>query len=350
MKKGLQAVGYYWFFLTAMLLMPFAVHAQETLISMQGTPPAPEKIKRVVSAGPVSDPLLASLIPDKLLGISTDMFDSGYKKYFPKAIADLPHTGRIANRASTFPIEKLMALKPDLIIDLGSIEEVYVSTAMRVHQQTGIAYALVDGRLPDTARQIREVAALVGANERGAALANFADQVLAEAAKVRTDPNKKKVKVYYGRGADGLETGFPGSIHVEILDLLGANNVTAAAGEKMTGRISLEQLMQWQPDVIVTIDHHFYETLKKGGVWSKLDAVKNKHFYLAPSFQPLGWFDQPPSVNRLLGVIWAQRLLFPETMSEERFRSEIQAYYKLFYGYDLSDTELTQILGESWQR
>lgn len=337
--------------LFAVLLVSFSLNAQErhTLIAAaHGELPAPENIKRVVSAGPVSDTLLASLIPEKLLGLSGKMFEDGYKKYFPKTVGDLPVTGRIANRASEFPMERLVALKPDVIIDLGNTNDTYISAAERVYRQTGIPYILVDGRLPDTARQLREVAALLGVDERGAVLANFAERILAEAAKRRADSGGKKIKVYYGRGVDGLETGLSGSIHSEMLDLLGAENAAAPAGEKVIGRVSLEQLMQWQPDVIVTIDRNFYATLKKGGVWRKLDAVKNKRFYLAPAGQ-FGWLDHPPSVNRLLGMIWMQRLLYPEAISDARFRSEIQAYYQLFYGYSLGNDELTHLLGEGWQ-
>lgn len=325
-----------------------AAEKDSLIVATFGTLTPPEKVERIISAGPVSDPLLASLAPSKLLGISGTMFESGYKKYFPAQVGNLPSTGRIANRASTFPMEKLVALKPDMIIDLGNVSDVYISTAERVYQQTGVPYVLVDGRLVDSAQQIRDVAKLVGENERGSVLANLADKILADAARVREDKTKKKIKVFYGRGADGLETGLSGSIHTEVLDLLGAENAAAAAGEKIIGRVSLEQLIQWQPDVIVTIDRNYYETLKKGGIWEKIDAVKSKRFYLAPD-QPLGWLDRPPSINRLLGVIWMQRLLYPETISDERFRSEIKAYYKLFYSYDLGDEELNRFLGDGWQ-
>lgn len=315
-----------------------------------GKLPPPESITRIVSAGPVSDPLLVSLAPKKLLGISGNTFESGYKKYFPKEVGSLPSTGRIANRASTFPFEKLVALKPNMVIDLGNTSETYISTAERVYRQTGIPYVLVDGRLADTAQQIREVARLVGEEERGAVLANFADQILTDAARVREDKTKKKIKVFYGRGANGLETGLPGSIHTEVLDLLGAENAAASAGENIIGKVSMEQLMQWQPDVIVTVDPGFYQELEKGsGVWGKINAVKHKRFYLAPS-QPLGWLDRPPSLNRLLGVIWMRRLLYPETMPEDYFHEQIQTYYKLFYGYDLKSESLKKILGdpEGW--
>jgi iron complex transport system substrate-binding protein len=337
-----------------MLLCSLMVMAQtpekNTLIAASfGDVPPPEKITRVIAAGPVADILLISIAPEKLIGISghhTGVVYDKSKKYFSEMIRNVPSTGRIAGRGTTFPFEKLVALKPDVIIDVGNVGDTYVSTAKRANEQTGAPFVLVDGRLLESARQIREVAALLGANERGVVLANFADQVLSDAARVRQDTTKKKVRVFYGRGADGLETGLAQSIHTEAIDLVGADNVAAAAGEKISSRVSLEQLIQWKPDMIVTLDANFYETLKKGGVWGQLDAVKNKRFYLIPSV-PFGWIDHPPSINRLLGVIWMQRTLYPETMSEELFHAKIQAYFKLFYGYDLSDDELKQILNPS---
>ena len=327
------------------------VHAKKSLIAASfGTLPAPETITKVVSAGPVPDVFLLSIAPEKLLGFATMNINRESRRFFPESIRNLPTTGRIVGRGSVFPVEKLIALKPDIIIDLGDVDDHYVSTAERVHRQTGIPYVLIDGTLIDSAQQIREVATILGVNERGKTLGDFVDTILADAARVRDDDNKKKISVFYGRGADGLETGLSGSIHTEVLDILGTRNAAKPAGEKLVGRVSFEQLMQWQPDVIVTMDANYYAMLKKGGVWNNLNAVKNKKFYLAPSKIPFGWLDGPPSINRVLGIIWMQRTLYPETIAEDYFHAQIQKYYKLFYDYDLALGDLKKILGdpEGW--
>ena len=57
-----------------------------------------------------------------------------------------PEVGRITGRGNTANLEVVLALKPDLILDIGIVNATYVSLADRVQQQTGIPYALLDGR------------------------------------------------------------------------------------------------------------------------------------------------------------------------------------------------------------
>ena len=70
----------------------------------------------------------------------------------------------------------VLALKPDLILDVGSMNPTYISLADRVQQQTGIPYALLDGRFEGIPLSYRTLGALIGWREQGESLA---DQLLA---------------------------------------------------------------------------------------------------------------------------------------------------------------------------
>jgi iron complex transport system substrate-binding protein len=37
--------------------------------------------------------------------------------------------------------------------------------------------------------------------------------------------------------------------------------------------------------------------------WGSLRAVRQGHAFVAPNL-PFGWIDEPPSINRLLGLAW----------------------------------------------
>ena len=68
-----------------------------------------------------------------------------------------PEIGRLTGRGNTANLETVIALKPDLILDVGSTRATFVSLAERVQAQTGIPYALLDGRfdaIPDTYRKL----------------------------------------------------------------------------------------------------------------------------------------------------------------------------------------------------
>ena len=66
---------------------------------------------------------------------------------------------------------------------------------------------------------------------------------------------------------------------------------------------SLEQIIAWQPDAIVTLDRAFFQGVKSKPGWEQVRAVAQNKVYLAPSL-PWGWIDAPPSLNRLIGLRW----------------------------------------------
>ena len=107
--------------------------------------------------------------------------------------------------------------------------------------------------------------------------------------------------------------------------------------------VSLEQIIAWQPDVIVTLDRTFFTTVKSKPGWSQVRAVADNRVYLAPSL-PWGWIDAPPSLNRLIGLRWLLSVFHP---AEARIdlRSETREFYRLFYGVDPTDDQLAQLLG-----
>src|SRR5262249_57042438 len=120
-----------------------------------------------------------------------------------------PGGGNPANR------EVVLALKPDLILDVGSVNPTYVSLADRVQQQTGIPYALLDGRFEGIALSYRTLGALIGRPEQGEDLArNAEDTMKTITQRVGTIPPSQSPRVYYASGPRGLETGLGGPTNV----------------------------------------------------------------------------------------------------------------------------------------
>src|SRR5262249_45393260 len=154
-------------------------------------------------------------------------------------------------------LETVLALKPDLILDVGYIDPTYVSLAERVQQQTGIPYVLLDGRFDQSVETYRALGKIIGRADEAEKLARFAqntmDAVLSRTSTLAID---RRPRVYYARGPRGLETALGGSINVELIELIGARNV---AGERRGGlaNVSIEQALLWDPEVIVTIDQDF---------------------------------------------------------------------------------------------
>ena len=77
-------------------------------------------------------------------------------------------------------------------------------------------------------------------------------------------------------------------------------------------------------------------------VWRELKAVREKHVHFVPDL-PFSWLDDPPAPNRLLGLLWLGKLLYPSAFPEE-MRAEASRFYTLFYQHEPSRAELDSLL------
>jgi len=302
----------------------------------------PDGVHRVLAAGPPASVLLYALAPDKMVGWVREP-SAEEKAFIAPAYRDLPAHGRLTGKGNTANLEMVLKMKPDLIIDVGTVDPTYASLADRVQQQTGIPYVLIDGSFARTPDSLRQVGELLGEKERGEALARYAETSLkrVEALAAGIAPDKRP-RVYYGRGPKGLETGLAGSINMEVLGAVGAVNVAEAAGKGGLANVSVEQVLSWNPDVILTLDPNFQASVANDPQWAGIAAVKQGRVYRAPTL-PFGWFDSPPGVNRLIGVSWLESVLYPQ--SQVDLRSEARGFYKLFYHVEVSDAQLDELLG-----
>lgn len=296
---------------------------------------------RIFPAGPPAAILAYTLAPDALLGW-TRANRAEEREFLLPGIGDRPELGRLTGRGNTASLELVLELKPDLILDVGSTNATFVSLADRIQEQTGIPYILLDGRFAGIPAAYRLLGQATGRTERAESLAGYAETTVATLlGRVATVPPERRPRVYYARGPAGLETGLGGSINVETLEALGAVNV---AGERRGGlaTVSLEQVLAWDPEVIVTIDRDFAATVGSDPLWRGVRAVRNGRVHLSPKI-PFGWVDFPPSVNRLPGLWWLARLLYPNLVTED-IRAIARDFHDLFYGVTPTDAQLDRIL------
>jgi iron complex transport system substrate-binding protein len=300
----------------------------------------PAKVTRVFPAGPPAAIMLYTLAPELLIGWPRANRPEEIEFLLPD-IGVRPEIGRITGRGNTANLEAVLALKPDLILDVGSTSNTFVSLAERVREQTGIPYALLDGRFGAVPESYRTLGELIGHRDAAQDRARYAENVFATIAKrIATIAPEKRPRVYYARGPRGLETGLGGSINVETLEMVAQN----VAGDTRGGlaNISIEQVLLWNPDVIITIDQDFAANVRKDQAWSSIAAVQSGRVHLSPKL-PFGWVDFPPSVNRLMGLWWLAKILYPQLFPED-LNALTREFYKRFYHVSISDAQLARVL------
>jgi iron complex transport system substrate-binding protein len=327
--------------LSATLLAPRLARAVTVTDAAGRAVPIPNKVERVFPAGPPAAILLYTLAPDLLLGWPRANRPEECAYMLPDTCAR-PEVGRITGRGNTANLESVLALKPDLILDVGSTSATFVSLASRVQEQAGIPYALLDGRFDAIIPTYHKLGELTHRQAQAAEFARYAEDTIATV-KGRIDkiPESRRPRVYYGRGPRGLETGLGGSINVETIEFLGAKNV---AGERRGGMatVSVEQVLVWNPDVIITIDRDFAASVKSDPVWTQVKAVQAGRVHLSPKM-PFGWVDFPPSVNRLIGLWWLAKILYPEEFPED-LKPKTRDFYTRFYHRTPTDEQIDHVL------
>lgn len=332
-----------------MLLRPFAARLAALSLVVLAAAPAlaaeftdsagrrvilPDHINRAMAADASAEVLIFVLAPDKLVGWVQPPTGA-----LPPKVKHLPVTGPIADPGAAAAITRL---KPDVVIDVGDINPDRAAFADQVTQATGTPYILLDGSFDRMATMLRVAGRLFDATDRGDDLAGSAEHAInALRGHLLIDPPVNRPRIYYGRGASGLEPALPGSPAAAAIENAGAINVATLPGAGAPGAVTRQQIEQWNPDVIIAESPAFYGALLHDPGWRALAAVRNKRVYLEP-VTPFGWIDDPPGINRLIGLYWLSVLLYPNA-NQNDVRSLAQDFYSKFYDITLTDQQIEAI-------
>ncbi|WP_244888456.1 iron ABC transporter substrate-binding protein [Roseovarius tolerans] len=319
------------------------VAAREVTDSAGRVVEVPEQVERVFAAGPPAAILLYILKPEAMTGWPRAPHE--YERpYLAEPWRDLPETGRLTGRGGEANLERVLQIAPDLIFDFGSVRDTYVDLADRTQAQTGIPYVLIDGRFENTPAALRLMGDILGVPERAEQLASHVEQVFARIDAILDDmPEAERPRVYLARGPEGLETGMKGSINTEIIERAGGRNVADDGGAtRGLVRASMEQVIVANPEIIVTWDRNFFASVFDDPLWQGIGAVQEGRVHLAPT-APFGWIDRPPSLNRIMGLIWMAGLLYPDRWQGD-LRAETRDFYELYYHVRLDDPALERLL------
>lgn len=323
--------------------LPSGKQIVEDATGRRVTLPPASSIRKVYPAGPPAAVLIATLAPEKLAGWTLAL-DENQRAFLPASVRGLPRVGRLSGKGSTANVEEVLKSGVDVVLDIGTVVGSSHALAKDTADRTGLPTLLMDGTFDKLPATYRTLGRVLGVEARGEALASYVDRQLSEIrdglAKVPAGP---RTKVYYGRGPKALDTAVAGSVNAESLERAGADNVAKAAGPRgSVVPVSPEDLIAWNPDVILTIEATATEHVKTDPVFRTLGAVKAGRVYQSPN-RPFGWIDYPPSINRLLGAFWLTRMLHP-TVFKDDLAAKVAEFHKVVYQRELAPDELAELL------
>ncbi len=260
--------------------------------------------QRIVSGILAGDEMLAELVkPARLVGV-THLADapgiSNVAGHYPKSIARIQAE-----------VETMLALRPDLVLVSTHTNAITVRLLMRA----GVAvarFAAFDS-FAQIADNIHTLGEIVGAPARAAAVvANMQSRLTAIQQQVAGRPRPRVL--YYSLSGN---TGGPGSLTDEMVQLAGGYNVIRDTGITGYRRITPELAITLQPEVILMSGWSGGEgeattkLLREDPAWQRVPAIQRNRVYALRG----GWVTSG-SQFRVAGVAAVAELLHPEAFDD----------------------------------
>jgi iron complex transport system substrate-binding protein len=334
-------------FLALLLSLEVGVDAG-VIVDMKGRRVSvPAKIEKVYCASLPETNIIYALDPLLLVGWNVPPSYED-KRFLNKKALHLPVVGGWFGQGHTANLEALLKADPDIVF-LSQWKTGDVSArSEQVLKKLGKPMVYINVfDLDDYPATFLFLGKLLGREKRAARLAAYAEETIGGVKKtIGVIPDRKKVRVYYAEGPDGLSTECTRSWHTELINLAGGRNVHTCtlknSNDHNMEKVTMEQVLVYNPEVILVREPVFFSRIFADPRWKNVRAVQSGRVYLTPRAL-FSWFDRPPSFMRLLGLKWLTHLLYPD-----RYRIDIvgetKHFYRLFLDVDLSDGQIKRIM------
>jgi len=314
-------------------------HQTRTVTDMMGnTVVVPQEVDRIVitCCGGATHEVMVMGAADKIVAQPA-------KCIMPELKVMKPEFSSVTDAGSfdEINVEQIIALHPDVVI--ASVTSEKGNTKLR---EAGIPVVTVmtgRGNMSQMRLEFAMIGQLLGSWNQASSLDNYWDTKLALVKeRVATIPADQKKRVYYMLGK---------TTHTNGGNWWGQEYITAAGGINVAEELginrdtSLEQLVKWNPDVIIISSNEGtfipIADVKSNAQLGSINAVKNNQLYECPigSF----WWDRP-SPEAPLGILWLAKTLYPEKFSDIDLKAETRDFYRTYYGYTLSDAGFEKFL------
>ena len=307
----------------------------------------PANLERIAISGPMAQIVLFALAPDKLVGIA-NAWDPTAAAFFDEKYYNLPELGQLYGGKGELNLETLLGSGAQVVIDVGEPKDTIVEELDALQEQTGLPFVHVTATTETMGDAYRMLGELLNMQEEAEVLATYCDEVLARTKEIAA--SVEKVRLLYCLGDQGLNVIAQGSYHSEIIDLLSDNQaVVDSPSSKGTGNeVDMEQILAWNPDVIIFAPDSIYDTVGDDPTWQSLTAIREGRYYEVP-LGPYNWMGFPPSVQRYLGMMWMAQLLYPETAQYDLY-AEVANYFELFYHCGITEEQYHAFVANSIEK
>ena len=304
----------------------------------------PADIQKIAVSGPLAQMVVFAIAPDKMVGVA-NAWDESAKAYFDAKYLELPLLGQLYGGKGELNLETLLAAAPDVVIDVGEPKDSMAEDLDDLQEQTGIPFVHIDAYLASMDDTYAMLGDLLAMPNEAQGLADYCRYAYD---KVKTIADSvEKVDLLYVTGEEGLNVIARGSYHAEVIDML-CNNLAVVdePSSKGTGNeADMEQILNWNPAAVIFAPGSIYSTVADNENWQTIPAIRDGRYYEVP-MGPYNWMGFPPSVQRILGMQWMAKVLYPDAADYDMYETT-QTYFQLFYHCDLTAEQYAALIAHS---
>lgn len=286
----------------------------------------------IVSGYYISSSIVLALgLQDKLIGIEAKPDNRPIYKLAAPEFLELPTVGTMKE----FDLEGTAALNPDLVV-----LSVRLKDSVESLEKLGIKVIAIN---PESMEELEEALDMVGkatgTEERANSLKEYYGDKLEYLSKLTE--GKEKKDIYLGGNSDYLSTASKKMYQDILITNAGGNNVAGDIDDTYWATISYEQLIQYNPDVIIGAAGASYtaDDIKNDDKLKSIKAVENGEVYIIPNSFEL-WDSPIPS--GIIGTMWLTSVLHEEDYPFEKFKDDTYDFYKEFYGVEINKDDITR--------
>jgi iron complex transport system substrate-binding protein len=228
---------------------------------------------RLVSLAPsVTEILFAVGAGEAVVGVTS------YCNYPPEALTK-PQIGGFS--ANTISVEKIVALKPDLVLASDAFQQPVIDALVALNVPVASVTATTINGVYDN---ITFVGRVTGhANQTAQLVARMQARIQAVQDKVGKLAKEKRVSVFWETWDEPLMTAGPTSFTGQLVEAAGGSNIFADLKEEWP-TVSSEEIIKRNPAVILSPNmmtgQVTIEKVSQRPGWATVDAVRNQRIYL----------------------------------------------------------------------
>lgn len=276
--------------------------------------------------------MLYSFNPDIIAGWNTPLYNHE-KKYIHKKYHNLDVLGGWYGNGNQPNKETLLTKKIDAAFAIGA-KNVMTEKMHQFMNTINIPFIAINGvTINDDIEVYNKLGELFNNKKRSDEINKYIKKSIANTNNI-TSKVKTKKKVFLALGDNGLKTRC-----VDSILIAGAEYVHKCS--KMDEIISFEQLLNYNPDVIIIGKKNAYKSIMSDKKWQNLKAIKNHNILFVPE-EPFSWVEKKTIMEYFVMQYLAAKL-YPE-YANINLESELIEHINLFMHYNLTSKQADYLI------